>query len=276
VITQLGSITRSRKARRSSSVMCSKSRFSNSAERRRPAKWDTQNLFPVSLAILSSGQLIHLWPTDGCHTQKTGEKRGFGTPSRVLAYQEDRCNVSHLSAFLSGYWPGGPGRLPAQGSHRSVRGHIRPYGSSSSPFASPRQMPRRTRHSLSVGVTVTPGGSSKPPKVFLANGVVTRCLASHPPGPCGSSSPASTVLPRHCDFLPAVPPHFVSFVWRYHGITHISLPSSLRAATAGLGLVTRYPLPGFLPWRRQDLPKFLGNPNSRLHMFSDPGRPRRS
>ena len=32
---------------------------------------------------------------------------------------------------------GGPGRLPAQGSHRSVRGHIRPYGSSSNPFASP-------------------------------------------------------------------------------------------------------------------------------------------
>jgi len=39
---------------------------------------------------------------------------------------------------------------------------------------------RRTRHSLSGGVTVTPRGSSKPPKVFLANGVVARCLASHP------------------------------------------------------------------------------------------------
>src|SRR5208337_4027040 len=54
-------------------------------------------------------------------------------------------------------------------------------------------------------------------QVFPANGVVTRCLASHPPGPCGSSSPASTVLPRHCDFLPPIPPCFVSFTWRYHG-----------------------------------------------------------
>jgi hypothetical protein len=119
---------------------------------------------------------------------------------------------------------------------------------------------RRTRHSLSGGVTVTPRGSSKPPKVFLANGVVTRCLASHPPGPCGSSSPASTVLPRHCDFLPPIPPCFVSFTWRYHGITHFSLPAPLRAATSGLGLVTRYPLPGILPWRRQDLPSSWGTP----------------
>ena len=47
-------------------------------------------------------------------------------------------------------------------------------------------------------------------QVFLANDVVTRCLASHPPGPRGSSSPASTVLSRHCDFLPPFPPRFVS------------------------------------------------------------------
>ena len=100
----------------------------------------------------------------------------------------------------------------------------------------------------------------KASQVFLANGVVTRCLASHPPGPCGSSSPASSVLSRHCDFLPPLPPRFVSFTWRYHGITHISLPPSLRAATAGLGLVTRYPLPGLLPWRRQDLPSSWGTP----------------
>ncbi len=38
-----------------------------------------------------------------------------------------------------------------------------------------------------------------------------------PPGPRGSSSPDSSVLPRHCDFLPFLPPHFVAFAWRYHG-----------------------------------------------------------
>ena len=119
---------------------------------------------------------------------------------------------------------------------------------------------RRTRRSLSVGVTVTPCRSSMPPMVFLANGVVTRCLASHPPGPCGSSSPASSVLSRHCDFLPPIPPRFVSFTWRCHGSTHFSLPPPLRAATSGLGLVTRYPRPGILPWRRQDLPSSWGTP----------------
>ena len=96
--------------------------------------------------------------------------------------------------------------------------------------------------------------------MFLANGVVTRCLASHPPGPCGSSSPDSAVLSRHCDFLPAFPPRFVAFTWRYHGNTHISLPPLRCVAMAGLGLVTRYPRPGRLPWRRQDLPSSWGTP----------------
>ena len=37
-----------------------------------------------------------------------------------------------------------------------------------------------------------------------------------------------------------------------------SLPPPLRAATSGLGLVTRYPHPGSLPWKRQDLPSSWG------------------
>ena len=96
--------------------------------------------------------------------------------------------------------------------------------------------------------------------MFLAIGVVTRCLASHPPGPRGSSSPASLVLSRHCDFLPPFPPRFVSFAWRYHGNAQLSLPPSPRVATSGLGLVTRWPRPGFLPWKRQDLPSSWGTP----------------
>ena len=76
------------------------------------------------------------------------------------------------------------------------------------------------------------------------DGRVTRCLASHPPGPRGSSSPDSSVLSRHCDFLPPFPPRFVSFAWRYHGTTHVSLPPPLRAAASGLGLFARYPPPG--------------------------------
>jgi hypothetical protein len=33
------------------------------------------------------------------------------------------------------------------------------------------------------------------------------------------SSPASTVLSKRYDFLPPIPPHFVSFAWRYLGCT---------------------------------------------------------
>ena len=38
-------------------------------------------------------------------------------------------------------------------------------------------------------------------------------------GSSEASSPASTVLSKRCDFLPPVPPHFVSFAWRYLGCT---------------------------------------------------------
>ena len=49
-----------------------------------------------------------------------------------------------------------------------------------------------------------------------------RCLAFLPGVLAGARSPASSVLSRHCDFLPAFPPHFVSFAWRYRGSTPLS------------------------------------------------------
>ncbi len=95
-----------------------------------------------------------------------------------------------------------------------------------------------------------------------------------PRGPLGRLFPASSVLSRHCDFLPPISPRFVSFVWRYHGITHVSLPPSLRATKSGLGLMTRYPVRASSV-ETTGAPKFLGNPHSRLRMFFDPGRSRR-
>jgi hypothetical protein len=44
------------------------------------------------------------------------------------------------------------------------------------------------------------------------------------------------------------------------GARAVSLPPSPRATMASLGLVTRYPRPGILPWRRQDLPSSWGTP----------------
>src|SRR6266566_8239789 len=38
-------------------------------------------------------------------------------------------------------------------------------------------------------------------------------------GSSGASSPASTVLSKHYDFLPPLPPRFVAFAWRYLSCT---------------------------------------------------------
>ena len=82
-----------------------------------------------------------------------------------------------------------------------------------------------------------------------------------PPGSRGPSSPVSSVLSRHSDFLPSLSTRFVSFARtiprdratvRSHG--------RLREAAVGLGLVARWPRPGFLPWRRQELPSSWGTP----------------
>ena len=44
-----------------------------------------------------------------------------------------------------------------------------------------------------------------------------------PQDPGRSGSPASAVLSGCYDFLPPIPPHFVSFAWRYHGRIFCSL-----------------------------------------------------
>jgi hypothetical protein len=64
-------------------------------------------------------------------------------------------------------------------------------------------------------------------------------------GSSGASSPASTVLSKRYDFLPSVPPHFVTFAWRYLSLHSLfSLPGG-RVHRRGLELVTRWLRPGF-------------------------------
>ncbi len=52
-------------------------------------------------------------------------------------------------------------------------------------------------------------------------------------GSSRESSPASTVLSKRYDFLPPIPPHFVSFAWRYLGFTRcVRSPADEWAAEA--------------------------------------------
>jgi len=87
-------------------------------------------------------------------------------------------------------------------------------------------------------------------------------------------SPASSVLSGRYDSLPSVPPHFVAFVWWYHGSTRSFRSRRHRVLRrTGLELVTRYLRPGGSSVETTGPPKFLGNLNLRLPMLSDPGRP---
>jgi hypothetical protein len=64
-------------------------------------------------------------------------------------------------------------------------------------------------------------------------------------GSSGASSPTSTVLSKRYDFLPPVPPHFVTFVWRYLRVhSFFSLPGG-QVHRRGLELLARYLRPGF-------------------------------
>jgi hypothetical protein len=68
---------------------------------------------------------------------------------------------------------------------------------------------------------------------------------------------------------PPLPPHFVSFVWRYPGRIRVSFPRPPDASARGLELVTRYLPPGHC---REDggPPRFLGDLRERA-LLSDPG-----
>ena len=79
-----------------------------------------------------------------------------------------------------------------------------------------------------------------------------------PRGPIGRLFPRFHGTIKALRLPASIPPHFVSFVWRYHGNASISLSSPRRMAVTSLGFFTRYPQPGMLPWRRQDLPSSWG------------------
>src|SRR5262249_32413579 len=86
-------------------------------------------------------------------------------------------------------------------------------------------------------------------------------------GSSGASSPASAVLSRRYDFLPPVPPHFVSFASRYLRVhPFASLPGG-RVRRRGLELLTRSPARD-LAEEATGSRKFLGNPDCPFAMCS--------
>ena len=79
-------------------------------------------------------------------------------------------------------------------------------------------------------------------------------------GPLGSSSPASTVLSTHYDFLPPFSPHFVAFAWRYHGNTRAFAPETAECrGQRAWGCSPGSPA-GSSSVETTGSPTFLGNP----------------
>ena len=89
-------------------------------------------------------------------------------------------------------------------------------------------------------------------------------------GSSGASSPASAVLSRRYDFLPPVPPHFVSFAWRYLRVHSLSSLPGGRVHRRGPELLTRSPARE-LAEEATGSRKFLGNPDCPFaHVQSTP------
>jgi hypothetical protein len=120
--------------------------------------------------------------------------------------------------------------------------------------------PRQTRQLLSAGVSVTLRESSKP----------LRCCS-----PSAWLLDASLPIPRVlAGRVPRLPRYYQGTATSCRPSRRTSLPSfgdttGTRAfrsrrrgvwPTTGLGLFARWPRPGFLPWRRQDLPSSWGTP----------------
>jgi hypothetical protein len=109
--------------------------------------------------------------------------------------------------------------------------------------------------------------------MFPSNGLITRRPAFLPRVLVGASSPASTVLSGRYDFLPSVPPHFVSFAWRYHSKRSCFArmrPSAAAGGSPGVG----HPVPpaGSRSVETTGSPTFLENPDCALALLFDPGR----
>ena len=167
-----------------------------------------------------------------------------------------RFRSSTLPSFFP--LPGGPGRLPAQGSHRSVRGHIRPYGSSSNTFASPQHTANP-----SLAIRWRYGNTARE---FKASPSVSRqrCGYSVPrfpsPGSLRVKFPGFVGTIKALR-LPAVPPIALRFLRLVVPREHAFFA---RAAAAwrgvGPGVGHSVSPSGISSWRRQNLPSSWGTP----------------
>jgi hypothetical protein len=86
-------------------------------------------------------------------------------------------------------------------------------------------------------------------------------------GSSGASSPASSVLSKHYDFLPLIPPHFVAFVWRYLNVSLVVFAPRRTSEPPKPGVGHPVSPSGISLRKRQDLPSSWRTPIVRSHMI---------
>ena len=117
---------------------------------------------------------------------------------------------------------------------------------------------------VSLRWTRSPMSSSSFPPVVSSSGIPFP-----PPGPSGRFPGLSGNM-GCSDSQPSIPPHFVSFAWRYQGCALCSLPWAQDAARHGPGyLISGDPTRSFA-LEMTGPPRFLGNPLARALLY-DPG-----
>ena len=111
--------------------------------------------------------------------------------------------------------------------------------------------------------------------VFPSSDSVPRCPSSlH--GVPRVGSPASSVLLEHSDSPWPLPPHFVSFAWRYRGGVPLFVPTGGRTPDAcEPGPLLAGGPPGAAPAETLGSPRFLGEPLRACRRSPTPGGPRR-
>ena len=88
-------------------------------------------------------------------------------------------------------------------------------------------------------------------------------------GPAGQF-PRFLGTTKHSDFLPPIPPHFVSFARWYRRCALGFDPASARRSTRGPGVVHRIPRTGSAR-ETTGAPRFLDGPHYERAVLSDPG-----
>ena len=160
--------------------------------------------------------------------------------------------------------------MPARGSHRSGRARLT--------HPAPRTMD-------SLGEMITnPQTQSRYPPSLRVDGAGAQSLRHRSlerfhdtTSPClhrvsrGMGFPGFDGTMRCSESRPPVPPHFVSFVWRYHRCTPASLPSVRRAAPWAGGFCSTLRLPPSGSWGGDDRASQVpGGPPYARALLSDP------